>query len=153
MVKIYCNFEMKSYVKVRTFRCHPAAALSLTFLGTIPTNHFGYWLSLQPGPAAQIKWKISRATGFPKSPRLSECHCMCTCLSVWLLISNLPSLLASQINAKAAGSHSNLHFNPHGADLQPVSVWGDDLLEVCKTNHCWFTVLLKSLDSLHNLPL
>lgn len=62
-----------------------------------------YWPYVQPGHAVQTKWKISWAAGVLKSPRPTQWICTFTCLSVWLLISNLLLLLASQFNITATG--------------------------------------------------
>lgn len=92
-----------------TFRCHRAAVLSLTFLGTILTNHFLTMVVIDCSqvPAAEIKWKLRQATGVQKNlPGLTQRHCVVICPSAYSLICH--GCPASQINVRAAGSHPKL---------------------------------------------
>lgn len=109
---LYIHYMHKhEKIGIFTFRCHRAAALSLTFLGTILTNHFltTVVIDCSQVPAAEIKWKLRQATGVQKISQAS--HSAIAWLSVCLLISNLPRLFASQINIRAAGSHAKLRIS------------------------------------------
>ena len=108
-----------------TLYSHRAAVPSPTFLGTTPAHHClsGYWVGDQTSC---------------RGPRLAECPSMSPCLSVHLLISNLPMLLASQINVNAAGSHPELRaqtYNQLSVSVLTLEEW----CVVCVNPDCtWF---------------
>ncbi len=110
------NMHCESFIRSGVIRLLPSHSPFLERYRLITFLLDSYWL---------FPWHRSngRSDKLQGSQSLSASHSVTARLSVPLLVSNLPLLLASQINVKAAGSRLKLGSSLKSSDLQAVQVF------------------------------